>query len=166
MSNEYRTLIWGALLLAAFMLGTRTGGGSAEVAEWRSAAGLANRAQRPFKDSVGKLLAKERAGVKIIRDIRTQVESVLVQTPRDSIPESVLLVLAQQTQALDQCEAVITTCQTRAAFAEARVDSLDTLLRKGLVVTKCKILLVPCPSRGLAFVGGGLAGVLLSGALK
>ena len=43
----------------------------------------------------------------------------------------------------------------RADSSGARVAQLETLLREGQKLSECRILfLLPCPSRGLSFVGG------------
>lgn len=168
--TEYlkRHLFW-AILLGAFLFyhfGALSGAQSQAEKDWRTAAGLAVRAGKPFRATIDSLKRRETTLLTSIRATRSRVDTILATIPRDSIPASVLLVLADQSRALDQCEEVISTCQTRAALAQGRADSLETLLSRGLVVTKCKWWLFPCPSRAVTFIAGAAGGFLLSGAIR
>jgi hypothetical protein len=57
-------------------------------------------------------------------------------------------------------------CGQRAALAETRAARLDSLLRVGVKVTQCRILLFPCPSRTAMFFLGTGAGIVVSKALQ
>jgi hypothetical protein len=56
-----------------------------------------------------------------------------------------------------------TTCRVRADLAEARAERLDSIVRAGLKVGRCRLGFLPCPSRGLTFVGGTVLGFWLGG---
>lgn len=59
-------------------------------------------------------------------------------------------------------EAAQAATQARADSAENRIVALEGLLEDWQATTSCKILwLIPCPSRGLAFVGGAVATTLV-----
>lgn len=59
-------------------------------------------------------------------------------------------------------QAAAAAAQVRADSAESRVVALEGLLEEWQATTSCKILwLIPCPSRGLAFVGGAAATIAI-----
>lgn len=62
---------------------------------------------------------------------------------------------SSQGRSLTLFEAAASAAQTRADSAEDRVVDLEKLVVRWQAASTCKILLfLPCPSRGLSFVGG------------
>ncbi len=53
-------------------------------------------------------------------------------------------------------------CSEALTLCKARGDSLEASLAAVLKVKTCKWLFIPCPSRELAFFGGGILGFLIA----
>lgn len=92
-----------------------------------------------------------------IADTSIQVGPIRIALPASQAAGSVCL------STLAVADSGWTACGIRASLAEARAARLDSLLRIGVKVNSCHVLgFLPCPSRGLAFLGGAIGGYLLT----
>jgi hypothetical protein len=90
--------------------------------------------------------------------------------PAESLPASVVTLMAEQDTAMVLCGEIIPhlhravlACNARATLAQARVDTLEALLARGVKETRCRVGgFLPCPGRGVAFLGGAILGAWLA----
>jgi hypothetical protein len=173
---------WGAVLAAVLLygLGQLDAASSDAVRDWRSAAGLARRAGGPYRDSIGRLLAIETAWRGAYATLQANyrargraLDSLLATVDTAALPPVVRHILIEQGIALATCDSAVAAlaqaleaCRSRASLAEQRADTLEALVRRGLAVTRCRWLVVPCPSRAVTFGLGTVVGALARGALR
>lgn len=71
-------------------------------------------------------------------------------------------IAASRNASITLWQAVAAAARARADSAESRIVVMEGLLEDWQSTTSCKILwLIPCPSRGLAFVGGAAATIVI-----
>ena len=166
-----------AAALVAYLWIRHDGAQSAELARWKQAAQgaiVAGNAYRASRDSLAKQesILRRRYGALNgdLERLRATSDSLsrVADTAQTIGPYREALIAANNVGAT--CRATLavadsgwSTCAVRARLAEARAAKLDSLLRQGLKVQTCRVLgLLPCPSRGLVFLGGAVGGYLLS----
>ena len=161
--------------LAIYGIGRREARLSEELQNWKHAAQQALQAGETYhreRDSLigaeNRLSARLQALSGDLRRLGRYADSLeaVADTSVEVGPVRLALGASRASEAV--CRATLavadsgwTTCRTRASLAEARAARLDSLLRVGVKVQSCRLLIFPCPSRGAAFVGGSLVGFLL-----
>lgn len=104
---------------------------------------------RPITVGVQRLYATDSSGVRVLAGRMLRLDQLERRFP-------VLEDLAESRgRRASLFQAATSAAQTRADSAESRVVDLEKLLVRWQASSTCRLLLIfPCPSRGLAFVGG------------
>ena len=167
-----------SVLAGAFFWGRASR--SQEVANWRKAAQEALAAREGYLATVDSLRGREQAARARFEALRSDYRHLaaysdslgqIADTASQVGPVRNALLAERASGAV--CRATLavadsgwSACGQRAALAEARAARLDSLLRVGVKVTQCRILLFPCPSRTAMFFLGTGAGIAASRVLK
>src|SRR3990172_4428693 len=163
--------------IVLYGMGRRAARLSAELANWKQAAQHALQARTAYVGQIdslrgleARLRARQARLEAISGDLRATADSLaqIADTASSVGPYRSALLASQAVAAI--CRATLavsdsgwTTCAQRAGLSEARAQRLDSLLRQGVKIQTCRIAgFLPCPSRGLAFLGGAIGGYLLS----
>lgn len=168
------------VLIAAFglyLMGRHAAGLSAELALWKKASQEALTARTAYVGQVdslrgveARLRARQARLEAISGDLRATAESLarVADTAQTVGPYRSALLASQAVAATCRATLAVSdsgwqSCAVRAGLAEARAERLDSLLRAGVKIQTCRIVgFLPCPSRGVAFLGGVIGGYLLS----
>lgn len=162
------------ILLAAYLIRTVGRPSDADAVTARNQA-IAD-AVAPFRDSMNALRAHESTFVRTaarlqfdaaaqaakIRNLSGQLatattarDTVIVQDSMLEESAGLLRTVEARCNALDSAFA---GCAERAAFLQVRLDTLTAALGRQIRVSTCRVLFVPCLSRGQMFAVGILAG--------
>jgi hypothetical protein len=165
-------LVVGGLVaaLALYGLGRREARLSREAATWRQNAEQALAAVQGYERSLDSLRGVETKLRILSGRTRLRVDTLRLQAETLLVHGDTQAAIAPLRESLSACrqgwavaDAAGQACDQRAALAEARATRLDSLLRIGVRVHTCRLVgLLPCPSRGLAFLGGAIGGYLLA----
>ena len=160
--------------LAIYGIGRREARLSEELRNWKHAAQLALQAGETYRTSRDSLIVRENALAARLRALSGDLRRLgraadslarIADTAQSIGPYQIALIASRNAGAA--CRATLavadsgwSTCRARASLAEARAARLDSLLRAGVKVQSCRLLIFPCPSRGAVFAGGLLGGFL------